>query len=201
MSQAIRTALHSPLLCDTNINTSKELLFAFYYSHNINPPFKVTEAIEANNLVREINKDVHIKFGWGYDDTLGDKIKFTILASGFDVSVNAGGGKHTISGGPATDETPLDERIANAYGKEKVDDFTRRQETQNYFVLTAEQLDDDAAIEMLESSPAYKRNKRKAARTTVPEPEKNTKTAEAPKASAQEAPRDPDQIFFSSNDR
>ena len=93
MSQAIKNALHSPLLCDTDIMSAKELLFAFYISHDINPPFKVTEASEANRLVEEINKTVHIKFGWGYDDTLGNKIKFTILASGFDVSVETGGSR------------------------------------------------------------------------------------------------------------
>ncbi len=91
MSQAIRNALHSPLLCDTDIMSAKELLFAFYISHDIEPSFTVNEASEANQLVAEINKHVHIKFGWGYDDTLGNKIKFTILASGFDVSVDSGG--------------------------------------------------------------------------------------------------------------
>lgn len=51
MSQAIKNALHSPLLCDTDIMSAKELLFAFYISHDIDPPFKVTEASEANRLV------------------------------------------------------------------------------------------------------------------------------------------------------
>ena len=46
--------------------SAKELLFAFYYSHDIQPPFKVSETIEANALVAQINKRVHIKFGWGY---------------------------------------------------------------------------------------------------------------------------------------
>ncbi len=41
MSQAIQSALHSPLLCDTNIMSAKELLFAFYYSHDLEPRLKV----------------------------------------------------------------------------------------------------------------------------------------------------------------
>ncbi|MDE6135523.1 MAG: cell division protein FtsZ, partial [Muribaculaceae bacterium] len=165
MSQAIQSALHSPLLCDTDIMSAKELLFAFYYSPEIDPPFLVSEAAEANRLVQEINKHVHIKFGWGYDSSLGNKIKFTILASGFDMSVEAGGiSIKTIEGrqNPG-EEAMIDQRIASAYGKDKVEELLRRQETQNFYILGADQLDSDEAIELLERTPTFKRDKRKAA--------------------------------------
>ena len=202
MSQAIKNALHSPLLCDTDIMSAKELLFAFYISHDINPPFKVTEASEANRRVEEINKTVHIKFGWGYDDTLGNKIKFTILASGFDVSVETGGSRVEVIEG-RTDEKPdkekhVDNRIAAAYGKDKIEDFTRRQETQNYFILTPEQLDSDEMIEIVEKSPAFKRDKRRATgiRRDI------TELAEAAKAASQKEQKRPgNQIFFSTDDK
>ncbi len=165
MSKAIAQALHSPLLCDTNITSARKLLFAFYYSHDINPPFTVAEASQANRLVGQINRNVKIKFGWGYDDSLGNKIKFTILAAGFDVAVETGTETvAVIEGNQATEpeEEVIDKRIVAAYGKEKVEDFTRRQETQNYYILTPEQLDSDTAIEMVERDPAYKRDKRKS---------------------------------------
>ncbi len=98
MSKAIQNALHSPLLCDTDILSARRLLFAFYYSHDIDPAFRMSEATEANKLVAEMNKRVKVIFGWGYDDTLGNKIKFTILASGFDVTVEHGSGDHVIEG-------------------------------------------------------------------------------------------------------
>ena len=206
MSQAIKNALHSPLLCDTDIMSAKELLFAFYISHDIEPPFRVTEAQEANRLVEEINKHVHIKFGWGYDDSLGNQIKFTILASGFNVSVETGGTRIDVIEGKVAEQAQvvsdrqIDERIAVAYGKEKVDDFTRRQETQNYFVLSPDQLDDDAAIDMVESSPAFKRDKRKAAAgyQTPAQPER----AQSQSASNNNSRQTPgNQIFFSTDDR
>ncbi len=164
MSQAIRNALHSPLLCDTDIMSAKELLFAFYYSHDIQPPFRVSETTEANALVAEINKRVHIKFGWGYDDSLGNKIKFTILASGFDVSVDTGGSVTIIEGrqNDQQDNDHIDNRIAEAYGKDKVDELIRRQETQNYYILSGDDLDSDDAIAMVERTPAFKRDKRRA---------------------------------------
>ena len=201
MSQAIRNALHSPLLCDTDIMSAKELLFAFYISHDIEPSFTVNEASEANQLVAEINKHVHIKFGWGYDDTLGNKIKFTILASGFDVSVDSGGSTIKIIPGREQEkhkeaDSGIDNRIAQMYGKDKVEDFTRRQETQNYYVLTPEQLDDDASIEMVERSPAFRRDKR---RTGVPLAGKSdeNKATEQTQKNADGI----NQIFFSTDDR
>ncbi|MDE6198000.1 MAG: cell division FtsZ family protein [Muribaculaceae bacterium] len=209
MTQAIKNALHSPLLCDTDIMSAKELLFAFYISHKIDPPLSVTEATEANRLVEEINKHVHIKFGWGYDDTLDNKIKFTILASGFDVSVETGGSRIEVIEGNHQEvvevEKNVDERIAAAYGKDKVEDFTRRQETQNYFVLTPEQLDDDEAIDMVESSPAFKRDKRKAAASMHRSEQARQLSQQSRQGDAdhQQPQRDnsANRIFFSADDR
>ncbi len=202
MSQAIKSALHSPLLCDTDIMTAKELLFAFYIPHDIDPPFVVTEAQEANRLVEEINKHVHIKFGWGYDDTLDNKIKFTILASGFDMSVEPGGDekKRRIKGRDDVEKPgSIDmESIAAAYGKEQVGDYERRQETQNYFILTPEQLDDDATIELVEKSPAFKRDKRKAT-AAFNAPQANNQSSAADNNSNRQQPTG-NQIFFGEDD-
>ena len=199
MSDAMKNALHSPLLCDTDIMSAKELLFAFYYSHDIQPPFKVSETIEANALVAQINKRVHIKFGWGYDETLGNKIKCTILASGFDVSVDTGGSVTVIEGRKPEEsvEAPeVPQAVIDAYGKDKIDDLIRQQETQNYYILSPEQLDSDEAIEMVERTPAFKRDKRKASMAHA--------SAEAP--AQQPAPQtqrrqDFNHISFSADDK
>ena len=161
MSKAIQNALHSPLLCDTDILSARRLLFAFYYSHDIDPAFRMSEATEANKLVAEMNKRVKVIFGWGYDDTLGNKIKFTILASGFDVTVEHGSGDHVIEGSHTDTEVDADTDdtavVASVYGPGKVDNLIRTQQTQNYFLLSPEELDSDEAIEMVERNPAYRR--------------------------------------------
>lgn len=173
MTKAMQNALHSPLLCDTDIFSAKHLLFAFYYSHDIEPEFTVAEATKANRLVNEMNKGVKIIFGWGYDDSLGNKIKFTILASGFDVT--DGDGEPLLEKGNADDSrTPeVDGRIRKAYGDEKVNELERNQQTQNYFILTPAQLDSDEMIETLEKSPAYRRDKRAVARKNSERPGDN----------------------------
>lgn len=208
MSQAIQNALHSPLLCDTDIMSAKELLFAFYYNPDIQPPFLVSEAAEANRLVQEINKHVHIKFGWGFDPSLENKIKFTILASGFDMSVETGGTGVKIIEGSRSDSSDAraDDRIAAAYGKEKVEDLIRRQETQNFYILTPEQLDSDEAIELLESTPTYKRDKRKASIARAQEHSSADRNPQKPAGSTlppnsnKNNPANPG-IIFSINDR
>lgn len=193
MGDAIRNAMHSPLLCDTNIGSARELLFAFYYSQDIQPPVRMAETQEANRLVAQINRGVHIKFGWGFDDTLGNKVKFTILASGFDVSVDTngtvvdvidGGGQNALN----TNSNDLT-AIAVAYGKDKVDELIRTQETQNYYILTADELDSDEAIARVEATPAFKRDKRKA---TL-----NERRAQAQKPENQSS----NSISFSTDDR
>ena len=209
MRDAIKNALHSPLLCNTDIMSAKELLFAFYISHDITPSFSVAEAQEANRLVEEINQHVHIKFGWGYDDSLGNRIKFTILASGFDISVDSNGKQINVIQGQQRAsigiDSSADPRIAASYGKDKIDEFTRRQETQNYFILEPDQLDDDKAIEMVEKSPAYKRDKRRVltpqraskAEGSITQPSASTAPAKAPEPQKNE----PNRIFFSADDR
>lgn len=164
MNKAINAALHSPLLCDTNIMNARELLFAFYYSHD--HKLKVYESAAANHLVEEINKHVHIKYGWGFDDSLGERIKFSILASGFDMAVDTNGHKISFIEGkdtPVSQEETDWKTIGEAYGFDKVDEIRRRQETQNYYILDASDLDNDTAIAQLEATPAYKRDKRKVA--------------------------------------
>ncbi|MCH5221241.1 MAG: cell division FtsZ family protein [Muribaculaceae bacterium] len=199
MQQAIQNTLYSPLLCDTDIRSAKSLLFAFYYSHNINPPFNAQETSAVNQFVAEFNPNVKIKFGWGFDDSLDNKIKFTLLASGFDVSVKTGDIDVTIAGSQSDDEeTNNDARVIQAYGKEMVEEFNRQQETQNYFVLNGDELDDDRMIEMVAHSPAFKRDKRKINASM-----NRTTLLSAPEEKGENKPKatGANQIFFSEDDR
>ena len=190
MSKAIENALHSPLLCDTNISTARKMIFSFYISHDIDPPLKMAESNQVNQLVKSMNSHVWTKFGWGYDDTLGNKIKFTILAAGFDVTVEHSGGNALIEGNHEGEEAPaqpIEKDIVQAYGRDKIEDLLRHQETQNYYVLTPAQLDSDEAIRQLESTPAYRRDKGKIARQ---------------QARAESRPKtNPNEINFSLDDR
>lgn len=172
MQKAIEDAIHSPLLCDTDIMSAKRLLFAFYYSHDIDPPFRNKEAAQANSLVAKMSKSVNTIFGWGFDDSLGNKVKFTLIAAGFDISVDALGEHFGNIEGAAENPNSFinDPRIRQIYGAEKVDNIERERETQNYFILDAEDLDSDDAIARIESTPTYNRNNARKKATETPSP-------------------------------
>ena len=91
------------------------------------------------------------------------------------------GGNVTVIEGRNTESSAIPEVsdvIVQAYGKDKIEDFTRQQETQNYYILSSDQLDSDEAIEMVERTPAFKRDKRKATVQRKPETEPETKKAD-----------------------
>lgn len=190
VTAAIEDALHSPLLKNTDIFSSKRILFNLYYSRTANVRFKASEAKELNDFIRRVEEEVDVIWGITYDETLGDKVKFTILASGFDVTVND---KRTYNSRPAepehkkTDEPDIN-KISDFYGTEKVGRIERERETQNYILLSPDNMDDDATIEAFEKIPTFARDKRNksaaAVQTAAPQ------TA-APKPAAT-TPSDPD---------
>ncbi|MDE7151989.1 MAG: cell division protein FtsZ, partial [Candidatus Amulumruptor sp.] len=84
---AIKDALNSPLLKNRDIFTSKRLLFHIYYSRTAQNSFKMSEAQEITDFVSGINPDVDVIWGLAFDDTLGEKVRITILAAGFEVTI------------------------------------------------------------------------------------------------------------------
>lgn len=170
VSKAIQDALHSPLLRHTDVLSSKRILFNLYYSRTANVKFKASEAKELNDFINRVEEEVDVIWGITYDESLGDKVKFTILASGFDVTIDETRGQKFEANVPAAaaaadiDTT----RISELYGTEKIEKYTRDKETQNYIILSADQLDDDTAIDRFEKSPTFTRDKRVTAAAKTP---------------------------------
>ena len=163
VTKAIQDALHSPLLRNTDVLTSKRILFNLYYSRNANVKFKASEAKELNDFINRVEEEVDVIWGITYDESLGDKVKFTILASGFDVTVDEGKGtvirpelKEPTLAPDAIDA----ERISELYGAEKIGKIRQEKENQNYMIFNTDQLDDDEAIERFEKAPTFTRDKR-----------------------------------------
>ena len=84
VGKAIEDALNSPLLRNRNIFGSKHLLFNLYFSRQAQTPFQMSEAAEITDFVNTLDPDVDVIWGIAFDDTLGDKVKMTILAAGFE---------------------------------------------------------------------------------------------------------------------
>lgn len=174
VTKAIQDALHSPLLKNRDILTSKRLLFNIYYSRQAQQQFKMSEAQEITDFVNDINADVDVIWGVAFDDSLGEKVRITILAAGFELTVrddeaddkkiNASGaaGKRAIKWGsendsptivgPATSaKTGTKSKITDEYGEKR----------HNYIILTnVDQMDDDVVIERLEQTPTLTRTRK-----------------------------------------
>lgn len=163
VQMAIEDALTSPLLKNSNISSAKRLLFNLYYSRKADRKFGIGEMAAFTNFVNGI-EDVAVKYGVAYDDSLGDRIKLTILASGFETEPLVP--DHPVvadnlpkAGGGIVAPNDTMKIVADQYGELKVAELTAAKARNLYVVLTPDQLDNDAVIEALEASPAYSRTK------------------------------------------
>lgn len=87
ISDAIHNALHSPLLKAHDINTSKRLLLKFVCSRNAEHPIRAEEIAEITQFTAKLPASIDVKWGIGDDPAMGDRVKITVLASGFDVTL------------------------------------------------------------------------------------------------------------------
>ncbi|MDE6305907.1 MAG: cell division protein FtsZ [Muribaculaceae bacterium] len=181
VTQAIQDALNSPLLKNRDIKGAKKLLFNLYFSREAEQTLKTVEAEEFNSFVSTIDDDgVDVIWGMAYDDTLGDKVKITILAAGFntlDNSVARDTPKPPVPGAASKpSERTAAERLTDLYGADQVAVLQTIKDRARYIILTPEQMDDDTIVEKLERTPAYNRDKRVAdeikasAKTPAPTP-------------------------------
>lgn len=170
ITDAIQNALNSPLLKAHDINTSQRLLFKCSYSKQSSRPVLTEEINEITQFTAKLPSSVDVKWGIMDDPSLGDKVKFTILASGFDVVIREDKKKGDIVFKPDNDknepETPEErneadkERIKNTYGQEKVIKQIHDAAKIKYTVLNPEDFDNSKIITLLESTPAFNRSTR-----------------------------------------
>lgn len=167
ISDAIHNALHSPLLKSHDIYTSKRLLFKFACSRESPNAPKAQELSEINHFTSKLPGSIDVKWGVADDPTLGDKVRVTVLASGFDVTLRDDRKEEKVivfeNDPKKKDErdpkTKSDDsgRIAEIYGTDKVMKQKRNAAKMKYAVLTPDQFDDHTVIAMIENSPTFNR--------------------------------------------
>ncbi len=174
ISNAIHNALHSPLLKAHDINTSKRLLFKFTCWKDSKNPLRAEEIAEITQFTTKLPSSIDVKWGIGDNPEMGDRVKITVLASGFDVTLvdRKPDGKPDGEEGPIIFESKKDkeeelqrkeestERIAEVYGADKVIKQRRNAAKMKYAVLKPDQFDDHEVIALIESVPTYNREPR-----------------------------------------
>ncbi len=164
VSQAITDALNSPLLNNNDIFNSKKVLFVITY--NPNNEIMMNEMDEIHEFMSRFGKDVETKWGLYTDDSLENKIKFTILATGFGIKdvpgMEAVAIKHSLEEQKRLEELEEEEQRKEErrsdYYKNMLKGNTKRKHY-NTYIFTQEDLDNDDIISMVETTPAYKRTR------------------------------------------
>lgn len=173
VTKAINDALNSPLLKDRDIYSSKRILFNLYFNPTAEQEFVMSEANELTNFISNLSPDVDVIWGLAKDDSLGNRVKITLLAAGFSTDSKQqafpkqqAAGQHSAPVEAATprevapkkqvDESDV-KLIEDLYGKEKAGKIVSNPASQTQVVLTPEQLNDDATIEIFERNPTFGR--------------------------------------------
>lgn len=158
VTKALENALNSPLLKNRDIYGSKKLLINLYMSRdNQGGAMSMREVSELREFVASIDSDVDVIWGAAVDESLGTKVKITILASGFDVTIRdeeEAEFDKIVKKPRKTEVSSIEAKMREEYGG-KIDNMST-----SYIILTPDQMDDDAVIETLERNATFNRDKR-----------------------------------------
>lgn len=172
VTKAIQDALHSPLLNDNDIYHSKKVLLHVIHSGTNGEdahPLMIEEMAEINDFMQNIeNENVETKWGYSQDEALKDKVKITILASGFglrDIAMSEMN-EHLDKRDEETKRREAEmkeknaanvERLIQYYGQGKGSKMPRR--PIYTYTFRDDELDDEDVISAVETSPTYKRTR------------------------------------------
>lgn len=84
ITEAIKDALNSPLVNTTDVHGASRILLNFYCSteHAV----RMSELDEVQTFCESMGEGVELKWGASYDETLGEKVRVTIIATGYSVN-------------------------------------------------------------------------------------------------------------------
>lgn len=170
---AIEDALNSPLLNNNDIFDAKKILFNVSFSGD--SELLMEEMNDVHDFMSRFGREIEVIWGTAIDDTLEDRVKMTILATGFgmsDIPEIAEKRRKDSFYMSEEDKRREDEQIKKEeqerelikkyYGSsgQKMGRSSRSKPV----VLSFDEMDDDTLIAILEDNPAYNRDPKLVAR-------------------------------------
>lgn len=164
---AIQDALNSPLLNDNDIFNSKKILLSINFSKGSDKENQATgglmmeEMNEVNDFMEQFGSDFEIKWGIGLDPDLGNKVKVTILATGFGIRDVDGMDTHIKkvvqekTAAATEEDIKKGIRIVRYYPDGNGGTVYKRRP--QIFRFQPENLDNEEVILAVENTPTYKR--------------------------------------------
>lgn len=167
VSKAIKDAQYSPLLNSNDIFNSQKILFNISYSND--HQLMVNEMEEVREFLSRFNSNYELKWGIAKDDSLGEKVKITLLATGFDIQdihVKEMDERINLRSAEEKKRKKQEEEAEEQKNKRREQYYTggtttssQRSRRRNIYTFTLEDLDNEAIIAMVENSATYNRGK------------------------------------------
>ncbi|WP_294080235.1 cell division protein FtsZ [Proteiniphilum sp. UBA5384] len=168
INEAIKNALHSPLLNNNDVFSAKKILINLSFGEEF--PLMMEEMNALHDFMSKFSREIEVIWGAAVENSLDEEVKVTLLATGFSISSVPGIEEHEQEKSRAEQiqlqierDAKLEQEkkdkdlIEKYYGKTGLQTLT----TVNYrlepFVLTIDELDDDKVLEALEKTPVFKR--------------------------------------------
>ena len=131
LRKAIDNALHSPLLNNNDIYNSKKILLSITLAadKSNNEGLRMEEMNEVNEFMSHFNCDYQFKWGIFLDPNLGEKVKVTILATGFGIKNIDGMQEHKTKKYTQEEEEEEEEELKRQREAEE----ERKKERENSF--------------------------------------------------------------------
>jgi len=167
VSKAIEDALHSPLLNNNDIFNAKKVLLNVSFCEQ--SELMMEEMNEVHEFMSKFDKGVEVIWGVAVDDALENKVKITVLATGFGMT-NIPGMDEVISKRTQEEEERLAQleekeeenrrRIVIAYGEDALKGGAKAHKRRRHiYLFNPEDLDNEEIISAVETSPTYQRDK------------------------------------------
>ena len=160
VSKAIEEAIKSPLLNNNDIFNSKKVLLNINFSDaDESEQFTMEEMNEVHNFMRKFSREVETKWGMATDASLGNKIKITLLATGFGLQ-NVPGMENVIDRKTDEEKEKEEEKelLRNKFYKNPSEsNITRRR--RQLFIFSPADLDNEDVIARVEQTPTFRRTK------------------------------------------
>lgn len=160
VTQALENAIKSPLLQDSDVFTAQTLLQIVFLSPGEHQ-MKLNEMEQLNEFTTKFIHQPDTITGVYIDETLSNKMKITILAAGFKskseekelVEQNVSKEKKTTVAQQVVDDSKI---IEEMYGADALRDMERKR--LQIAVLTRAQMENEALLEIFDSTPTYNRS-------------------------------------------
>ena len=165
--KAIEDALNSPLLNDNNVFNSKKILLSINFCDEKKEKqgLMMEEMNDVNDFMAKFGEDFEIKWGVAIDPELGNKVKVTILATGFGVEDVEPLDRREMHSQAEADRiaeeeekaAERDNRRKRYYGTDSNSNTHKRRP--HIYLFGQDDLDNEDVILAVDNTPTYKRTR------------------------------------------